>query len=70
MIEIEKGIEIPKAKFGQPPKYPVYFLEVGDSFKFPIEAHSQVRMAIRRSKPKKFTIRKIDEGHMRCWRLT
>ena len=69
MIEVEKGIEIPKAKVGQPPKYPVYMMNEGESFKFPIEAHSQVRGAIRRSKPKRFTIRKIDEGHMRCWRV-
>ena len=70
MIEVEKGIPIPKKKSrGRPKVYPTYTMEVGESFVIPIEAHSSTRQAAGRCKPKRFTIRKIDDGHYRCWRV-
>lgn len=69
MIEIETNVPIPGSRAGRPRRWPIYTMDVDESFLFPIEMHSSVRGAIRRSKPKKFVIRKIDDGHYRCWRV-
>ena len=69
-IEIEKGIEIPAkhervAGLGKTLKN----MEVGDSFLYPLNKRTSVPGMALKHKPKRFVTRKVDENHIRVWRV-
>lgn len=63
---IEKGIALPQ-------KYPLAGMKVGDSFAVPQHVKRvTVSVYARRFGIKnnmKFTVRKIEDGSLRCWRI-
>ena len=69
---IEKNITIPHAAgCGRPPKYPLKFMIVGDSFAFEREHLSNITQAAYKVRNKfnfKFVFRKVDGG-FRVWRI-
>lgn len=64
-MQIDKAIPIPRF-------YPFEQMEVGDSFVLPHEKRNAAQMAMRRfSKQtnRKFVMRVMDSGELRCWRV-
>lgn len=82
MLEIEKGIPIPKVdkSYAYDSKYPFKVMEVGDSFFVPVDREQprkqfhRVAMNIsascraKRMNGKKFLTRTLRDG-VRCWRV-
>lgn len=70
-IKIDKGIVVPVARRGANPKYPFRDMLVGDSFE--VDEGRKVSSAVcnygRRTNTT-FSVRKMDNGKFRCWRLT
>lgn len=56
-----------------PVKYPFKQMKVGDSFALPTDVHrttvSVAAARYGRANSAKFTIRKMPNGELRCWRL-
>ncbi len=73
-IKIEKGVPLSGTNGGPKPRYPLAHMEVGDSFFVDAHDEKKIRNAvgnINRSiatRDKKFTVRKQDDGSIRCWR--
>jgi hypothetical protein len=72
-IKIDAGIEMPRATFGRPLRYPWLILNVGDSFAAPNNATPATfrSMACRASKTygRRFSVRAMPDGSLRCWRV-
>lgn len=73
MYQIEKNVALP-ALHGAPnrSKYPFREMDVGDSFAAPDEDKERLRCAASSAGirlGRKFSIRKQDDGSLRCWRL-
>lgn len=72
-IKIEKGIAIPTPSGRGAPKYPWHEMEIGDSFFLKKDVvpmsrmYSHISQANKRYAPKKFTLRKLENG-VRIWR--
>lgn len=69
-IEIEKGIEIPAS--GRHCIGLINVLnniKVGESFLYPLTKRTSVLGVALKYKPRKFTTRKVDENHIRVWRV-
>lgn len=67
-IVIEKGVPQPTVKTR---KWPLEAMEVNDSFAVPEGKEKPLRSAIHHHQKvtgKKFTVRREDNGGMRCWR--
>ena len=67
-FKVEKNIEMPFKQI----LYPWKEMEVGDSFKFPIENLANIRGAAsyrQRTYHEKYTVRTINENTGCCWRL-
>ena len=69
-IEIEKGIEIPSSRervagLGKTLKN----MKVGESFLYPLNKRTSVLGVVLRHRPRKFVTRKVDENHIRVWRV-
>ncbi len=66
MVKIEKNVPIPQ-------KWPLEDMNVGDSFEVPdtVKRTTVTVYAARYGKKtgKKFTIRKTQDGKLRCWRI-
>jgi hypothetical protein len=75
VIQIDKNVPLPAPKRGVgSAKYPWRLLEVGDSFLFSganKHGKSASAQAIRAGRVlgRKFTVRKMDDGSYRCWRV-
>ena len=74
MFEIDKSIPIPRDGRGMTVKYPFREMEVGDSFLISAELIPKTWVknfcaATAHHRPKKFTMRKIDENSYRVWRI-
>lgn len=72
MIEIEKNVPLKRVTPGQKSPYPFQDMEVGDSFAFPgayhtAAAHTQIWK--HRLPGKRFSLRKMDDGSIRIWRV-
>jgi hypothetical protein len=72
-IKADRGIPIPKPR-SQERKYPWHTMNVGDSFAFPADigetsARTSVSHANRRYGKKRFSIRRLDDNTLRCWRV-
>lgn len=66
-IKVEKGIPLPSS-YG---KYPFSKMEVGDSFKWPLECRARLNTAAAnyaKSHDMRFTIRAISPRELRIWR--
>jgi len=69
-IRVEKGVPMPSANVA---KYPWRQMEIGDSFLFPEDvsgdtASNNAAAASKRLAPKRFSVRKTQDGY-RCWRV-
>lgn len=72
-MELSKDYAIPALckKPGRPAKYPLRTMEVGDSFLVPIDVVESVRSAANNVSTRtraKFTVRRLEDGTVRCWR--
>lgn len=72
MITIDKNIPAPQLSGKK--KYPLREMEVGDSFFVADRAAAySISACVARYKPKKFTVRKVEEKKngkgWRCWRI-
>lgn len=66
-IKVDKGVNIPEPQ-KRDLKYPIASMDVGDSFKFPIDKYASVNALVRRFQKisgHSFTLRKSE---CRCWR--
>lgn len=71
MIEIEKGIPVPKEIYGRRRKYPWREMSIGDSFVVELRrssVHCAISGANRRT-GMRFIARKTDDGRYRIWRV-
>lgn len=66
MFEVERNVPQPTHRRK---KYPFLDMGVGDSFVVPEELSSRVRAAASAVDGMKFTIRKQENGTLRCWRI-
>lgn len=68
---IEKGIPIPPThKSGDSLRATLQAMEVGDSFEHPgVKNSGSIFGTASRLKPKKFSIRKQENGRIRVWRV-
>ncbi len=70
---IDKGVPIPDPSyFCRGSRWPLMFMEVGDSFKAPLDERDSVSNAMnhcRTQKGRTFTLRTIGD-HVRVWRVT
>lgn len=73
MEKVEKGIPFPTKKFKKGTRFPFASMEVGDSFKTDAPSSTVTTAAWyfgKEEKPgAKFSVRKIAEGGVRCWRV-
>ena len=73
MIKIESNIPIPRNKSGREMKYPFKLMEVGDSFLVPPGSDNKVRICAHASRKQtgyNYTVRKMEDGTYRCWRIS
>lgn len=71
MFELSDDVKVPTKK-GQSFKYPFPAMKVGQSFEIPLKKITTVRnnsFRYGRSNNKKFTVRKLENGTYRCWRI-
>ncbi len=71
---IDKNVAIPKTNhLGRQPAYPFHEMEIGDSFKVSPDKALLVRNASNgygSRHGKKFSVRKMEDGTYRCWRIS
>lgn len=70
-FEVEAGVEMP-ARRSRSSKYPFMQMDVGDSFGIQADAISRVRGAVAnfvKSHEAKFSVRTLEDGTARVWRL-
>ena len=68
MFKIEKGVKPPESRS----RYPLAKMDVGDSFLAPKKIQSKITAAAnyqKRRHKKTFTVRKISDKNVRCWRV-
>ena len=70
VFNIEHDVQIPTARAGR--GYPLFQLELGDSFAFPADERSAVQNAVAYLKKKHgrtFKVRKTSDTECRVWRV-
>lgn len=72
MIKIDKAVPLPPVNTGKNVKYPLRYMEVGDSFFVEGVTVSKLSGTLPPHKPKKFSTRSVTEGGVdgvRVWRV-
>lgn len=72
-IKIDRGVEIGGGFNAHKSKYPLFEMEIKDSFQVPLSVRPNVEQAVwtfcKKHPTRKYTIRKLNDQYCRVWRI-